>query len=52
MIRLGNNEVLKPLTKPLTFVDADAEDSAIPLREHFSGELKGVYDTLLSVQFF
>ena len=48
MIRLGNNEVLKTLTKTLTFVDADtnakaaddAEGSTIALRECCSGELK------------
>ena len=28
MIRLGNNEVLKTLTKTLTFVDADANADA------------------------
>ena len=43
VIRLGKNEVLKALTKTLTFVDADpdantatnanAEDSTIALRE-------------------
>ena len=50
MIRLGNNEVLKTLTKTLTFVDADsnadaeaatyARGSTIALRKHCSGELK------------
>ena len=46
MIRLGNNEVLKTLTKTLTFVDADtnadanSEGSTIALREPCSGELK------------
>ena len=46
MIRLGNNEVLKTLTKTLTFVDADinadanSEGSTIALREPGSGELK------------
>ena len=46
MIRLGNNEVLKTLTKTLTFVDADANANAdaggstIALPEHCSGELK------------
>ena len=44
MIRLGNNEVLKTLTKTLTFVDAnanaDAGGSTIALRERCSGELK------------
>ena len=41
MIRLGNNEVLKTLRKNLTFVDADAnaEGSAIALRERCLGEL-------------
>ena len=44
MIRLGNNEVLKTLTKTLTFVDADtnadAGGSTIALPERCSGELK------------
>ena len=44
VIRLRNNEVLKTLTKTLTFVDTDANandgDSTIALREHWSGELK------------
>ena len=54
VIRLGNNEVLKTLTKILTFVDADAdaaantdadsvadaEGSTIVLRERCSGEFK------------
>ena len=48
MIRLGNNEVLKTLTKTLTFVDADANANAdadaggstIALPERCSGELK------------
>ena len=44
MVRLGNNEVLKTLTKTLTFVDADANTDAgvstIALRECCSGELK------------
>ena len=48
MIRLGNNEVLKSLTKTLTFVnadangyaDADARGSIIALRERCSGELE------------
>ena len=42
MLRLGNNEVLKTLTKTLTFVDAnaDAEGSTIALRERCLGELK------------
>ena len=33
MIKLGNNEVLKTLTKTLAFVDADAdvEGSTIPV---------------------
>ena len=40
----SNHEVLKTLTKTLTFVDADtnaadAEGSTIALREHCSGEL-------------
>ena len=39
MIRLGNNEVLKTLTKTLTFVDADAGGSTIALPERCSGEL-------------
>ena len=41
MIRLGNNEVLKTLTKTLTFVDADANagGSTIALPERCSGEL-------------
>ena len=44
VIRLGNNEVLKTLTKTLTFVDADANanDSTIALPERCSGELKMV----------
>ena len=42
MIRLGNNEVLKTLTKTLTFVDANTEGSTIALRECCSGELKVV----------
>ena len=48
MIRIGNNEVLKTLTKTLTFVDADAIANAnantgvstIVLPERCSGELK------------
>ena len=40
--RLGNNEVLKTLTKILTFVDAN-EGSTIALREHCSGKLKSDY---------
>ena len=50
VIRLGNNEVLKTLTKTLTFVDAganananvnaDAGGSTIALPERCSGELK------------
>ena len=48
VVRLGQNEVLKTLTKTLTFVDADAnaaanaaaEGSTIALRERCSGELK------------
>ena len=48
MVRLGNNEALKTLTKILTFVDADANASAdadaggstIALPERCSGELK------------
>ena len=46
MVRLGNNEVLKTLTKTLTFVDADvnanadASGSTIALCERCSGELK------------
>ena len=44
VIRLGNNEVLKTLTKTLTFVDADANANAggstIALPERCSGELK------------
>ena len=46
MIRLGNNEVLKTLTKTLTFVDADANadadagGSTIALPERCLGELK------------
>ena len=42
--RLGNNEVLKTLTKTLTFVDADGNSntraSTIALPERCSGELK------------
>ena len=33
-------EVLKTLTKTLTFVDANAKGSTIALHEHCSGELK------------
>ena len=52
VIRLGNNEVLKTLTKTLTFVDADANantntnananagGSTTALPERCSGELK------------
>ena len=40
VVRLGNNEGLKTLTKTLTFVDADANGSTIALRERCSGELK------------
>ena len=46
VIRLGNNEALKSLTKTLTFVDADANTNAnaggstIALPECCSGELK------------
>ena len=41
MIRLGNNEVLKTLTKTLTFVDADvnAGGSTIALPERCSDKL-------------
>ena len=45
VVRLGNNEVLKTLTKTLTFVEADANansdarGSIIALRERCSGEL-------------
>ena len=47
VLRLGNNEVLKTLTKTLTFVDADADvnadadakGSTVALRERCSGEL-------------
>ena len=41
MVRLGKNEVLKTLTKTLTFVDAnaDAGGSTIALCERCSGEL-------------
>ena len=44
VIRLGNNEVLKTLTKILTFVDADAAADAADsegntLHERCSGEL-------------
>ena len=48
VIRLGNNEVLKTLTKTLTFVDADANaasdagGSTIALCERCSGELKSI----------
>ena len=50
MIRLGNN-VLKTLTKTLTFVDADANaiadagGSTIALPERCSGELKNPQTT-------
>ena len=44
MIRLGNNEVLKTLTKTLTFVDTNAAAAAggstTALRECCSDELK------------
>ena len=51
MIRLGNNEVLKTLTKALTFVDADADANAdaggstihVALPERCSGELKSIH---------
>ena len=47
VIRLGNNEVLKTLTKTLTFVDADANadarGSTIALPERCSGELTNEY---------
>ena len=49
MIRLGNNEVLKTLTKTLTFVDADANADAggskihVALPERCSGELKSIH---------
>ena len=47
VIRLGNNEVLKTLTKTLTFVDADADANAggstIALPERYSGELKMIF---------
>ena len=42
MIRLGNSEVLKTLTKTLTFVDAanaNTEGSTIAPCERWSGEL-------------
>ena len=42
VVRLGYNEVLKTLTKTLTFVDADADGSTIALRERCSGELKPI----------
>ena len=48
VLRLGNNEVLKTLTK--TFVDADAnadEGSTIALYEHCSGELTMMLAALL-----
>ena len=50
VIRLGNNEVLKTLTKTLTFVDADANagGSTIALPERCSGELKISVDVLNS----
>ena len=45
--KIGNNEVLKALTKILTFVDANAaanaEGSIIALCERCSGELKMSY---------
>ena len=52
VIRLGNNEVLKTLTKTLTFVDAhanananaDAGGSTVALCEPCSGELKISHD--------
>ena len=44
MIRLRNNEVLKTLTKTLTFVDANtnaaADSSTTAFHERCSGELK------------
>ena len=55
MIRLGNNEVFKTVTKTLTFVDADAnanadadaEGSTIGLSECCLSELKRVGITTL-----
>ena len=52
VIRLGNNKVLKTLTKTSTFVDADANanGSTIALREHSSGKLKTYTEgTILAV---
>ena len=42
-IRLGNNEVLKTLTKTLKFVDADANSSTIALCKCYSGKLESIY---------
>ena len=57
MVRLGNNEVVKTLTKTLTFVDAnaaaDAEGSTIALHERCSGELNRVcFVAVVVVSFF
>ena len=57
MIRLGNNEVLKTLTKTLTFVDndanananADAGGSTIALPERCSGEQIRINSFLVAV---
>ena len=52
---LGSNEVLKTLTKTLTFVDADANANADAvcstkaLRERCSGELKILSSLISSV---
>ena len=52
VVRLGNNEVLKSLTKTLTFVNADANarGSTIALRERCSGELEKIHRWQKSMQ--
>ena len=54
VIRLGNNEGLKTLTKTLTFVNANAaaECSTIALHKSCSGELTMDYLTTLNIQTF
>ena len=56
MVRLGNKEVLKTLTKTLQFVvadaNADAEGSTIALRERCSGELKMIFSHVKEYDIF
>ena len=56
MLRLGNNEVLKTLTKTSTFVDTDtnanAEGSTVVLLEHCSSELIKMFAAVISTKVF